>query len=115
MTLGDAHRAQIVPETRIIAISGRHLGDTSGMETIFASLTQKHLGIVPPFITVGTLVESHGVCKFSVRGISLRHRGRRSSLLRVWISGNLGVPNRAKCVESLLTIGDTSRENIIKE
>ena len=85
------------------------------METIFASVTHKHPGVVPPFITMGTLVESHGVCKFSVRGISLRHLGRRSSLLRVRVSGNLGVPNRAKCVESLLTIGHTSRENIIKE
>src|SRR5664279_3783535 len=96
-------------------ISGWIFGDTSGMETIFASVTHEHPGIVPSFITVGTLVESHGVCKFLVRGISLQHRGRCSNLLGVRISDNLGVSNRAKCIESLLTIGYPSRENIIKE
>ena len=101
MTLGDAYRAQVIPEAGVIAISGRILGNTSGMKTIFASLTDKHLRIVPPFLTMGALVQIRGIGEFMGIGITPPCRGRRRDFLVERISGHLGVANCAQCVEVL--------------
>ena len=115
MTLGGAHRAQVIPEARIIAISGRILGDTSGMKRIFASFTNKHLGIVPPLLTIGALVQICGIGEFMGIGISPPHRGRHRNFFMERVNRHLGVANSAQCVEGLLAISGASRENILEE
>ena len=115
MTPGDTHRAQVILKARIIVISGWIFGDTSGMKRIFASFTNKHLGIVPPRLTMGALVQICGIGEFMGIGISPPHRGRHRNFFMERVNRHLGVANSAQCVEGLLAIGGASRENILKE